>query len=62
MARRDFEVLDGVARMLSVGAKDVPGRVEKLLEDKKTAAKELKRLVAESRDQPGRDVAKGTNR
>ena len=42
MARRDFEVLDGVARVLSVRAKDVQGRVEKLLEDKKAAAKELK--------------------
>jgi len=28
--------------VLSVGAKDVQGRVEKLLEDKKAAAKELK--------------------
>jgi alanyl-tRNA synthetase len=42
MARADYERLDGVARALSVGAKDVPGRVEKLLEDKKAAAKELK--------------------
>ena len=44
MARRDYELLDGVARTLSVGAKDVPGRVEKLLEDKKAAEKELKKL------------------
>ncbi len=44
MARRDYELLDGVARTLSVGAKDVPARVEKLLEEKKVAAKELKAL------------------
>lgn len=43
-ARRDFEVLGGVARMLSVGATDVPGRVLGLIEDKKAAAKELKLL------------------
>jgi len=43
-ARRDFELLDGVARVLSVGAVDVQGRVEKLIEDKKAAAKELKAL------------------
>ena len=43
-ARRDFERLDGVARLLSVGAWDVQGRVEKLIEDKKAAAKELKAL------------------
>jgi alanyl-tRNA synthetase len=49
-ARRDYEVLDGVARVLSVGAKDVPGRVEKLLGDAKAAAKELKAL----RPTPGR--------
>ena len=46
MARRDYELLDGVARTLSVGAKDVLGRVEKLLEDKKAAAKEVKKLSA----------------
>jgi len=45
-ARRDFELLDGVARVLSVGAVDVQGRVEKLIEDKKAAAKELKKLQA----------------
>jgi alanyl-tRNA synthetase len=44
MARRDFELLDGVARVLSVGVGDVPGRVVKLIEDKKAAAKELKTL------------------
>jgi len=45
-ARRDFELLDGVARVLSVGAGDVQARVEKLIEDKKVAAKELKKLQA----------------
>jgi alanyl-tRNA synthetase len=46
-ARRDFEVLSGVARMLNVGAADVPGRVEKALEEKKALAKEVKKLTAE---------------
>jgi len=40
--------LDGVARVLSVGAGDVQGRVEKLIEDKKAAAKELKGLKKSS--------------
>jgi alanyl-tRNA synthetase len=43
-ARRDFELLGGVARTLSVGVGDVPGRVEKLLKDAKAAVKELKAL------------------
>jgi alanyl-tRNA synthetase len=43
-ARRDYALLGGVARMLSVGAVDVPGRVERLLGDVKAAAKELKSL------------------
>jgi len=45
-ARRDFEILKEAAGLLSVGAVDVLGRVEKLLEDKKVAAKELKKLQA----------------
>jgi alanyl-tRNA synthetase len=43
-AHADYERLTGVAKTLSVGTKDVPGRVEKLLQDAKTAAKELKAL------------------
>jgi alanyl-tRNA synthetase len=43
-ARTDFLRLGGIAKMLSVGAKDVPARVEKLLVDAKAAAKELKAL------------------
>jgi alanyl-tRNA synthetase len=43
-ARADFSRLGGIAKMLSVGAKDVPVRVEKLLLDAKAAAKELKAL------------------
>jgi alanyl-tRNA synthetase len=46
MARLDFERLAGVAKILSVGTGDVHGRVEKLLEDKKAVAKELKRMGA----------------
>jgi alanyl-tRNA synthetase len=44
IARRDFELLGGVAKMLSVGAVDVPGRVETMLAKAKAAAKELKAL------------------
>ena len=43
-ARWDFQTLGGVARTLSVGAVDVPGRVEKLLADVKVANKEVKKL------------------
>ncbi len=43
-ARRDYEVLRQVAGTLSVGAADVSGRVVRLLEDKKAAAKELKAM------------------
>jgi alanyl-tRNA synthetase len=41
-ARRDYSLLTGVARTLSVGAGDVPDRVMRLLEERKAAAKELK--------------------
>jgi alanyl-tRNA synthetase len=43
-ARRDFELLRQAGALLSVGAPDVPSRVEKLLQDAKAAAKELKAL------------------
>jgi len=43
-ARLDFERLGVVARMLSVGAGDVGGRVEGLMGQVKAAAKELKAL------------------
>jgi alanyl-tRNA synthetase len=46
-ARREFALLGGVARTLSVGAVDVPGRVEKLLEERKVAAKRIKVLEGE---------------
>lgn len=46
-ARADFATLGAVARTLSVGAKDVPARVEKLLGDVKAANKEVKRLAGE---------------
>jgi alanyl-tRNA synthetase len=48
MARRDFELLGGVAKMLSVGAVDVPGRVEAMIAKAKVAAKELKALQKSS--------------
>ena len=43
-ARRDFDLLRQTGSLLSVGAPDVPSRVEKLLQDAKAAAKELKVL------------------
>jgi alanyl-tRNA synthetase len=46
-ARNDYRLLDTVARTLTVGRNDVPARVEKLLEDKKLQAKEIKRLTQE---------------
>lgn len=47
MARKDYVLLDAIGRGLSVAPVDVPGRVEKLLEEKKAQAKEIKRLGAE---------------
>ena len=46
-ARRDFELLTGVAGSLSVGTGDVPGRVTSLLEDAKAATKERRGLIEE---------------
>jgi alanyl-tRNA synthetase len=43
-AHRDFELLRQTGALLTVGAQDVPSRVEKLLADSKAAAKELKSL------------------
>jgi alanyl-tRNA synthetase len=42
-ARRDFELLSETAKMLSVGAVDLPVRVGKLMENLKAALKEVKR-------------------
>jgi alanyl-tRNA synthetase len=46
-ARRDYTLLDTVARTLTVSRTDVPSRVEKILEDRKASAKETKKLTAE---------------
>ena len=46
-ARRDYTLLDTVARTLTVARTDVPERVSKILEDKKAQAKEIKKLTAE---------------
>lgn len=46
-ARRDFELLTGVAGSLSVGAADVPGRVAAMLEEARAAVKERKALIEE---------------
>ncbi|HEX5282918.1 MAG TPA: alanyl-tRNA editing protein, partial [Bryocella sp.] len=46
-ARRDYTLLDTVARTLTVARTDVPSRVEKILEDRKASAKEIKKLTQE---------------
>ncbi len=46
-ARNDYTLLDTVARTLTISRTDVPTRVEKLLEDKKGQAKEIKKLTQE---------------
>ena len=46
-ARRDYTLLDTVARTLTVSRTDVPERVTKILEDKKAQAKEIKKLTTE---------------
>lgn len=46
-ARRDYTLLDTVARTLTVSRADVPARVAKILEDKKAQAKEIKKLTQE---------------
>jgi alanyl-tRNA synthetase len=46
-ARNDYTLLDTVARTLTISRSDVPTRVEKLLEDRKASAKEIKKLSAE---------------
>jgi alanyl-tRNA synthetase len=46
-ARRDYTLLDTVARTLTVSRTDVPARVEKILEDRKASAKEIKSLTKE---------------
>ncbi len=50
-ARADYERLSGVAKMLSVGAGDVAGRVDRLIEDKKAATKEIKALEKQLKQQ-----------
>jgi len=55
-ARRDYTLLDTVARTLTVSRTDVPERVTKILEDKKAQAKEIKKLtqeLAKHTPQPG---------
>lgn len=52
-ARRDFELLRQAGALLSVGAPDVPNRVEKLLQDAKASAKELKALKKSAEAVPG---------
>lgn len=48
-ARRDFGLLSQTAKLLSVGAVDLPVRVEKLVENLKAALKDLKRSEAAMR-------------
>jgi len=51
-ARRDYELLKQTAGMLTVGMKDVPGRVEALMEKSKAMAKELKKLEKQHPQEP----------
>jgi alanyl-tRNA synthetase len=53
-ARGDYAVLREVGGVLSVGAADVVGRVKGLVEDKKSLAKEVKRLERAVRGEDGR--------
>jgi alanyl-tRNA synthetase len=46
-ARNDYRLLDTVARTLTVSRADVPSRVEKILDDRKASAKEIKSLTKE---------------
>ena len=48
-ARRDYALLTETAKMLSVGAVDLPERVTKLMENLKAALKDVKRVEAELR-------------
>jgi len=48
-ARRDYELLKQTAGLLTVGMKDVPARVEALMEKSKAMAKELKKATAAAR-------------
>ena len=50
-AARDYARLRELGSLLSVGAADLAGRVEGLIEDKKASAKELKRLQKELKAQ-----------
>jgi alanyl-tRNA synthetase len=51
-ARRDLTVLRQTASLLSTGMPDLPARVEKLLQDNKSTAKELKALKRLHHDAP----------
>jgi alanyl-tRNA synthetase len=46
-AREDYLLLDTLARTLSTSATDLPTRIEKLLEERKAATKEIKKLQGE---------------
>jgi len=49
VARRDFELLTQTAKLLSVGAVDLPERVTKMQENLKAALKEVKKAEAAAR-------------
>jgi alanyl-tRNA synthetase len=49
-ARNDYTLLDTVARTLTISRADVPARIDKLLEDRKVSAKEIKKLTQELRN------------
>lgn len=49
-AARDYALLRQTGLLLSVGAADIPDRVQRLLEDKKAAVKELAKLVKSQKE------------
>ena len=49
-AARDYALLRQTGLLLSVGAADVPDRVQRLLEDKKAAVKELAKFVKSQKE------------
>lgn len=59
-ARRDYELLSGVAGALSVGAGDVPARVAALQEENKAAAKARRGLLEELAEARAAELVAGS--
>lgn len=61
-ARRDYELLTGTAKLLSVGSLDLPERVTKLMENFKSALKEVKKAEAAMRKNSGQALTDSIQR